>query len=192
MLLERNKEHLGQAVGTPVTKEMLESIPVTADSGNDIEGPTWEATQILKHCRRRAEEDEEEIKIEEIRYGFRRVDERMSTSLSRLHLDKFLVEQEEEKTYLLKTITAVINCALTKGITWERWCSVHNVLLEKDPNDPILLRLRIIHIIDSNYNSATKIHWDRRLLQTAERERGYFMMQTGGQEKGGQHRIWQW
>ena len=78
-------------------------------------------------------------------------------------------EQEEEKTYLLRTITTVINCAFSKGITLERWCKVHNVLLEKDPNDPKLHRLRIIHIIEADYNLATKIHWARRLMSNAER-----------------------
>ena len=63
----------------PFTEEMLREIPFTADSqtaeqvpnGEDIEGPTLEATQILKQCRRRMKEDEAEITLEEIRSGFK-------------------------------------------------------------------------------------------------------------------------
>ena len=65
VLLDRNKEHFRQAAGTPFTEEMLNQIPFTADSeiaervlaGEDVEGPTLEATQILKQCRMRTEED---------------------------------------------------------------------------------------------------------------------------------------
>lgn len=60
---------------------------------------------------------------------------------------------------------------MTKGITLERWCCVHNVLLEMDPNNPKVHRLRIIHIIEADYNLATKIHWARRLQKTAERKK---------------------
>ena len=45
------------------------------------------------------------------------------------------------------------------------------MLFEKDPHDPKLHRLRIIHIIEADYNLATKIHWARRLMQRAEREK---------------------
>lgn len=109
-MFERNREHQRQAAGTPFTKEMLEAIPFTADSeiaekvldGEDIKGPTWEATQILKYCRRKVEEDDEEIKVEEIRNGFRRWDKRTSMSPSGLHLGVCksftnMIEQEEEK-----------------------------------------------------------------------------------------------
>jgi ribonuclease HI len=184
ILLERNREHFRQAAGTPFTEEMLKMIPFTADSevaekvlsGEDIEGTTLEATQILKSCRRKVEEECEEINTEEIRNGFRRWDERTSTSPSGLHLGIYksmtdMREQEEEKTYLLRTITGIINCAMSKGITLERWCRVHNVLLEKDPNHPKLHRLRIIHIIEADYNLATKIYWARRLQRTAEKKK---------------------
>ena len=66
-------------------------------------------------------------------------------------------EQEKEKAYLLETITGIVNTALKRGITLKRWCRVNNVLIEKDSNNPTLHRLRIIHIIEADYNLATKI-----------------------------------
>lgn len=44
---------------------------------------------------------------------------------------------------------------------------VHSILLEKYPNDPKLHRLRIIHIIEADYNLATKIVWSRQPMKTA-------------------------
>ena len=109
---------------------MLNLIPFTADSeiakrvlaGEDVEGPTLEAMQIRKQCRKRTEEDMGEITAEEIKNGFRRWNERMSTSSSGLHLGIYksltdTSEQEQEKTYLLRTVTAIIDCALSQGIT---------------------------------------------------------------------------
>lgn len=57
--------------------------------------------------------------------------------------------------YLPKTIAGIINFAMTNCIALERWCCIHNVLLVKDPNNPKLHRLRIIHIVKANYNLAT-------------------------------------
>lgn len=56
--LERNRDHFRRTVETPFTKDLMEWIPFTADSeiaenvleGEKVEGPTMEATQILKSC----------------------------------------------------------------------------------------------------------------------------------------------
>ena len=86
---------------------MLNQIPFTADSeiaervlaGEDVEGPTLEATQILKQCRMRTEEDMGEITAEEIKNGFRKWNERTSTSPSGLHLGiyKSLTDTSEQE-----------------------------------------------------------------------------------------------
>ena len=66
-------------------------------------------------------------------------------------------EQNEEKEVILRTLTGVINTAFKKGYSLSRWCKVHNIMLEKDQNDPKLHRLRVIHIIEADYNLTTKI-----------------------------------
>ena len=109
-----------------------------------------------------------------MREGFKRWDEKISTSPSGLHLGMYksltnYTEQEKEKAYLMNTFTAIVKCAFSKGITLERWCRVQNILLEKDPNDPKLHRLRIIHIIEADYNLAAKIQWARRLMRRPEK-----------------------
>jgi hypothetical protein len=73
---------------------MLKRIPFSAHSeiseqvlsGEDIEGPTTEATQILKKCRRRLKENEGKITVEEMREGFKKWDEKTGASPSSLHL----------------------------------------------------------------------------------------------------------
>lgn len=63
-------------------------------------------------------------------------------------------------------------------MTLKRWCKVHNVLLEKDGNNPKLHRLRIIHIIEADNNLATTIIWARRLMKGAEK--GNFLSESTG------------
>lgn len=53
----------------------------------------------------------------------------------------------------------------------ERWCRVNNIPIEKDSNNPTLHRLRIIHIIEANYNLAMKILWARRMMPKAEKSK---------------------
>ena len=185
ILLDRNNAHFQQAKGTPfTTAEMLEALRFTTGStlaedvlqGKDVEGPTLEATQILRECRRVLPPDEKEIMTEEMKMGFKRWDKKTSTSPSGMHLGmyKYLTEnseQEQEKTYLLETITGIVNIALKRGITLKRWCRVNNVLIEKDSNNPTLHRLRIIHIIEADYNLATKILWARRMMPKAEKSK---------------------
>lgn len=76
-----------------------------------------------------------------MRLGFQKWKEKTSTSPSgrRLGIYKSLANpdrQEEEKATLLDIITKIVNIALKNGITLKRWCSVHNIMLEKDPIRP--------------------------------------------------------
>lgn len=79
-MIDGNREHLAQVSGTPFTmREMIEKLFFTADSeiaekaveGEDIEGPTSEATEILMECRRKIPEDITQISKEEIKMGLK-------------------------------------------------------------------------------------------------------------------------
>lgn len=103
-----------------------------------------------------------------MRTGFKRWDKKTRTSPSGTHLGIHksltnLSEQKEEKVQLLKVITEIISGAMTKCRTLSL---IHNVLLEKDPNNLTLHRLRIIHVIEADYNLATKIIALRRCTMT--------------------------
>ena len=80
-------------------------------------------------------------------------------------------KQNEEKEVILRTLTGVINTAFKKGYSLSRWCKVHNIMLEKDQNDPKLHRLRVIHIIEADYNLTTKILWSRKMMWEVEKKR---------------------
>lgn len=110
--------------------------------------------------------------------GYKRWNERTSTSPSGLHLghDKAALRQlttpsENERTFADKYFSVkalFMNIALQNTIVYERWTVVVNAMIEKIPGRPRLDKLRVIHLLESDLNMAMGILWGRRLLQQAE------------------------
>jgi hypothetical protein len=60
-----------------------------------------------------------------------------------------------------------MNIVTCRGIAIPRWCNATNVMSEKDPGQPRIHRLRIIHLFEADYNFFLKIQWDHRLVRHA-------------------------
>eukprot|EP00957_Ditylum_brightwellii_P000358 27612-Ditylum_brightwellii.AAC.1 len=54
------------------------------------------------------------------------------------------------------------------GFTPSRWENAINCMLEKDPGNPKINRLRIIVIVEGDMNAIMKVIWNKRLVPTAE------------------------
>jgi ribonuclease HI/enamine deaminase RidA (YjgF/YER057c/UK114 family) len=63
----------------------------------------------------------------------------------------------------------VINLPIGIGFSQTRWQVVINAMLEKIPGKPMLHKLRVIHILEADYNLALKEIFGRRLMQNCER-----------------------
>ena len=61
----------------------------------------------------------------------------------------------------------LINYALCMGISYDRCKMVVNIMLEKDPGEPKIHRLHVIHIYEADYNLLLSIQW-RNLMQLTE------------------------
>ena len=68
---------------------------------------------------------------------------------------------------LINAHVSLINYALRMGISYDLWKTVVNIMLEKDPGDPKIHRLRVIHIYEADYNLLLSIQW-RTLKHSAE------------------------
>eukprot|EP00957_Ditylum_brightwellii_P195161 14869689-Ditylum_brightwellii.AAC.1 len=55
-------------------------------------------------------------------------------------------------------------------------------MLEKDPGDPKINRLRIIVIIEGDMNAIMKVIWNKRLVPTAEFAQFLSQVQFGNQK----------
>ena len=68
---------------------------------------------------------------------------------------------------LLRATTSLLNYAIKFGYTYHRWTKVVNIMLQKDPGNPRIHRLRVIHIYEADYNMLLAIKW-RQALHFAE------------------------
>ena len=71
--------------------------------------------------------------------------------------------------HLFDVMGHALTASFKSGHVADRWLTVHNTMLEKDPGDPRIDRLRVIHIFDAVWNAGLGILWSRRLMPQCER-----------------------
>jgi hypothetical protein len=109
------------------------------------------------------------ISPDEVAQGFCRWKETTSTSPSGCHLGLRRIpampaadeETEKIRTCILGLQTHIINIPLSQGFSPTRWQTVINAMLEKTPGSPILHKLRVIHILEADYNLTLKAIFGR-------------------------------
>jgi hypothetical protein len=180
LLIERFTLHFSQANGTPFTKEPLVSM-FGPDGSNErskelLEGKInidgIDATTATKAILRKAiymaapNSVARKVTIEQIRGMYRKWRESTSTSPLGLHLghdkavmrdEKPLEEGEKDNrlsTRMFRMKAAFINTAFDHSHVYDRWTNIVNATIEKIPGHPLIKKLRIIHLIESDINFA--------------------------------------
>lgn len=82
-----------------------------------------------------------------------------------------------ERVFKIKEI--ILGFAIEHGHVLERWRTVINAMIEKIPGKPLLHKLRVTHLIESDFNLMIGILWGRRMVAQAEK------MKLLGEEQGG-------
>jgi hypothetical protein len=192
-LLTRNCLHFGQAQGTPLTtpvyKEQIDWAASTATSELILTGDfdTAELSDIqallIKHCRSQ-HIDALPLLITEDEFvsKFKGWKEGTSTSPSGIHLGHYKAlisrhdvdlttdegkEIESKRKDLIRAHVAMINYSLLHAYSYSRWKNVVNVMIEKEPGNSKVHRLRVIHIYEADYNFVLQAKW-RHLISHAE------------------------
>jgi hypothetical protein len=190
LIQKRNIYHFGQAHGTPFTVPPLDRLKWQADTieARDIltgsiptdlmaENPHLE--KVLKYMAERENLPDIDTYItpEQVSRGYKKWRETTSTSPSGCHLGlrritSYAQEEKEidsARLQILNAQTDIINLPLQHGFSPNRWRTVVNAMLEKIPGRPYLHKLRVIHILEADYNLALKEIFGRRLLWNCER-----------------------
>ena len=180
LLLARNRRHFGQAQDNPLASLNLSDQlgwgaqhPLADDilAGHadvSLLSPDIYAQSILNSCTRRNPELASSISMETMQRFYLHWRARTSTSPSGRHLSHQHIlfqphgipfDQEEECTLLNDTKALLwqahhfsIQYATTHGFCFSRWHNVVNSMIEKEPGNPALYRLRVIHLYESDYN----------------------------------------
>ena len=106
-----------------------------------------------------------DINEEDVRFGFKKWKETTSTSLSGRHLGHYKAIIQDD--LLLTCLTQFLHITVHSGLTLRRWCNAVNILIQKDPGQPKLTRLRIIHLFEADFNFFLKLIWGSRLVKRA-------------------------
>ena len=138
------------------------------------------------------------IDQEEFMGGFRKWREETATSPSGRHLGHYKAllraeyenETEEDKkqqskiknkigNQIFTTIFHIAMATLRSGETLTRWSKVNSSMIEKLPGQPLITKLRVIHLYEADYNLILKLLWTRRLTWKAHLTKTLHPSQAG-------------
>jgi hypothetical protein len=192
-LLDRNQKHFGQAQGTPFTISPLQ-LHVNFQANTTQECETMlhgdynsssldEITAlVVKHFHLLTECDvlTPTVTEKEMMDKYKFWPESTTTSPSGRHLGHCRAllpglrtttekgqEIDSKRIELVRMHHQMLDHALSKGHSFQRWKKVVNVMLEKEPGNPKIHRLRVIHLYEADYNLILGVKW-RALVHHCE------------------------
>jgi hypothetical protein len=189
-ITRRNITHFAQAHGSPFTIAPLDTIKWAADdpiSDELLQGTVPESIRsedkyvnnVLNAIAKMETlpEIDTYISSDEVARGFKRWRESTSTSPSGCHLGLRRIPTiscsdeatDKQRKNILELQTLIINIPLQIGFSPKRWQTIVNAMLEKIPGNPILHKLRVIHILEADYNLTLKAIFGRRLMKNCEK-----------------------
>jgi hypothetical protein len=185
-ILQRNKINFSQARYTPLattavtdllgfggTQSIVDGLLQGTMSVDDItDDPFGQA--ILLQCKRVNPILPAGITIKEFKASYKKWHVGMSTSLSGQHLshqhallqphgiDELIEPDEHKKAEKSKALNwyvqhGIASYGIKHGYTFDCWKQVVNTMIEKEPGNPQLHQLRVIHLYESDYNSLLGI-----------------------------------
>lgn len=195
-LLLRNRLHFGQASGTPFTIPPLElDIDWAASTeaaeailaghyNKQIQVPNCD--DLIRKCKAITELDNLPCTIttEEFCGKIKSWRESTTTSPSGRHLGRYKalytpIRQDEEEVAegeitikdkqkaIASLLLSVINYCLRNSYALNRWKTVINMMIFKDPGNFKIHRLRVIHLYEADFNLILAVKW-RQLLRAAD------------------------
>ena len=91
-------------------------------------------------------------------------------------------ELQDQRDAILGGHLTLLNYALHFGYSYDPWKTIVNAMLEKQPGIPKIHRLRVIHLMEADYNLILSVKW-RALLQHAC-NKGYVNEHQFGSQPG--------
>jgi ribonuclease HI len=203
---ESNYRHFGQANDTTFAKRLIKLIFGTYGTNDEskqlldgiiptgLDNESEAMHSIMKKMKRHDAviEIDGRVTMDEVRNGYKKWRESTTTSPSGCHLghDKAAVnmpppmdddEANFSNTYF-EVKTRLLNIALQHCHIYPRWKRIVNALIEKIPGLPILGKIRVIHIIESDINLLMGIAWGRKLMWQGEELQVFGEEQSGGRK----------
>ncbi len=149
----------------------------------------------------------QKLNFEKLTEGFKKWPEKTSTSPSGRHLGVYKsllkdVHRKKDKDSnansqssaasddskrrgvdVMTMVYQILQLAVQHTHTLQRWCTIWNLFLEKDPGQPRINRLRTIHLLEADLNLLWKYYSAQGFFKTAE-EHDLLTNNQGGCRKG--------
>ena len=183
VLLERNSRHLKQAEMEEGKCHDPNVRAMRANHGTDIMDEVLSGTMELSEAtdeviaawiqaHKQTEEElklpkiEGEITTGEFQKAFAVVSEHTSSSPSGLHYTLWKCVAKDDK--VAKWMAIMMSLPFMYGFVNERWTKVIDVMLEKKQGIRKIHMLRIIALLEADFNTALKILFSQKLIKNAE------------------------
>ncbi|KAI2492927.1 hypothetical protein MHU86_21605 [Fragilaria crotonensis] len=176
LLQEQNRNHFGQAKGTPFTVA-----PLLDDLGFCGDQPL--STRILDGTYQHQSNDDDDVSKNVrllLQYMTQVHEMAVAPSFPTISMDDFMNLPADELTpefrrnrdeldmmqHDLRTLhLTLLNYALERGYSYKRWQTIANTILFKDQDNVRLHRTRVIHIYEADFNLALGIKWRIQMYQ---------------------------
>ena len=109
------------------------------------------------------------ISVDKIIQCYRKWKEQTSISPSLRHLGHYkclITSDGSEQNPTMKALTlsilqvhnTILNASVTTGIPLNRWIITEVVMIQKEPNNPKINKLRVLNKLEADYNLVLKYH----------------------------------
>jgi exonuclease III len=193
-ILARNQRHFGQAAPTPLATAELQrllSFGGTSSLSDQLLYNKLDPAQLTSHyfgqqllakCSTDQSEICPDITFDDMKQRYRCWPERTSTSPSGRHLSHYHALSKPDGTAvpddeiddidlarqsIWSMHHSILKYATRHGYCFNRWHTVVNAMIEKEPGDPRIHRLRVIHLYEADYSLILGIQF-RRLMHQCE------------------------
>jgi hypothetical protein len=197
--------HFGQATATPFTVSPLreifgygghnDSVQQLLDDQLEIPNVPVEIKRLLSNFKRSRPALSSTFQESDIMAGFLKWRESTTTSPSGKHLgiyssitravqDNIQCSQDNNQSKsiankLFSIQTHLLNLAIREEHSYNRWHTVHNFVIEKILGYPILNKLLVIHLFESDWNLILKYFTGRQVLYAAVNNKTTTQEQAG-------------
>ena len=151
------KEKCGKFGNGPLVKRLLEgSCDVSKISSVPIQQQWLKALECPRNSEGQPTDSiTTQITTEDLRNLLKHTKERTASSPSGIHIGHYLASSFSDD--LMHILTSNINMPFEHGFTTERWSKSIHQMLEKIPGRPLLMKLRIIQLLEADLNCYMKI-----------------------------------